>query len=490
MWLDLQSVLVGLATGLFVYYVIYRYRYRLPPGPFALPVIGNYTVYTNPLYHREVYKLSKQYGPVLRLQFGPKMFVFLNDLDTIMEALVKRKTDIAGRPSMKSLQIISEEKTISFGSYCHSWKMHRKVANLALRHFLQSTMMDDTIQRTLTKFMDKMASEKQPFAVKDYLNKIQFHIIYNLCMGTNTDEEIERFIQRIDDINSTFGGGFIEDVYPLIGKLWPSKKFCKYVKLVEEFLAVFYKKLEDHRTEFNENDVRDLMDQLLLSNKKAEESQDSDMILEDTRIVQTIVAIFYAGVDTTRITMDWFVCFMSGLPDIQEKCRQEIESVLGTRRPSVRDRASLPYIEACLYETLRRASAFSLTIPHSTLCDTQVGGYDIPKETIVFPNMFALHMNPKYWENPEMFDPHRFISNDGNLETKVDGWLPFSAGLRTCLGEALAKSEMVTMCAYLLQRFEFRLPEGVDPNFSGVSGAFSATEVPAPYKIIVKDRFA
>lgn len=162
----------------------------------------------------------------------------------------------------------------------------------------------------------------------------------------------------------------------------------------------------------------------------------------------------------------------------------------GTRRPSVRDRASLPYIEACLYETLRRASAFSLTIPHSTLCDTQVGGYDIPKETIVFPNMFALHMNPKYWENPEMFDPHRFISNDGNLETKVDGWLPFSAGLRTCLGEALAKSEMVTMCAYLLQRFEFRLPEGVDPNFSGVSGAFSATEVPAPYKIIVKDRFA
>ncbi|XP_061167194.1 steroid 17-alpha-hydroxylase/17,20 lyase-like [Saccostrea echinata] len=420
------------------------------------------------------------------------MFIFLNDYDVAMEALVKRKTDFAGRPAMRSLEVFSQGSGISFSPYSEPWKINRKVASVALRNFLKSKVMDEIIENKMIKFMDKMSAVNKPLAAKEYLNKIQFHILYTLCFGKSTDEEIENFIQRVEEIDKTFGGGFREDIYPIFEKLWPSKNYCQYVKLVNNLLHIFYGYLEEHKRSFDKNNIRDITDQLLLCRNEAEESHDEEVVrvMNDTRILQTVLAVFYAGVDTTRMAMDWFVCFMSGIPEIQEKCRQEIDSVIGTRRPSINDRPNLPFTEACVYETLRLGNVAAFGLPHSTLCDTQVGGYDIPKDTTVMINIYAIHLSPRYWKTPEKFDPYRFLTADGKLEGKPDGWLPFAAGVRSCLGEALAKSEIVTLCAYLLQRFEFRLPDGVDPDFTGVCSGLSGTEIPTSYDVVLKDRFA
>lgn len=119
------------------------------------------------------------------------------------------------------------------------------------------------------------------------------------------------------------------------------------------------------------------------------------------------------------------------------------------------------------------------------------GGYDVPKDTVVIINQFALHRDPKYWTNPEKFDPLRYLDDNGKMDrTKLDSWLPFSAGRRVCLGESIAKSEILMMCVHLLQRFHISLPEGVKPNFDGVHRDVLGTETPPDdLEIVVKERF-
>lgn len=72
--------------------------------------------------------------------------------------------------------------------------------------------------------------------------------------------------------------------------------------------------------------------------------------------------------------------------------------------------------------------------------------------------------------------------------TKLDSWLPFSAGRRVCLGESIAKPEILMMCVHLLLRFEISLPEGVKPNFVGVHRDVFGTESPVDLRIVVKER--
>ena len=116
------------------------------------------------------------------------------------------------------------------------------------------------------------------------------------------------------------------------------------------------------------------------------------------------------------------------------------------------------------------------------------GGYDIPKGTTVLINHWALHHDPKYWKDPEMFDPYRFLDESGKMKpAKPDSWLPFSAGRRVCLGESVAKPEMLLMCVNLLQRFEIRLPEGVKANPEYKMVGFGV-ENPSDYKVVVKER--
>lgn len=116
-----------------------------------------------------------------------------------------------------------------------------------------------------------------------------------------------------------------------------------------------------------------------------------------------------------------------------------------------------------------------------------IGGYDIPKGTVVLSNFYAIHRDPHHWKNPESFDPSRFLKKDGTLNAKPDSYLPFSAGRRVCLGEPVAKPELLLMCATLLQRLELCLPEGVRPCYEGIPLSFGL-EAPKSYKIVVKDR--
>ena len=115
------------------------------------------------------------------------------------------------------------------------------------------------------------------------------------------------------------------------------------------------------------------------------------------------------------------------------------------------------------------------------------GGYDIPKDTTIFINHWALHNDAKVWKNVDKFDPYRYLDSEGKMDKKPENWLPFSAGRRVCLGEPVARTELLLIAANLLQHFMFKSPAGFElvptPHHEN-----PGVEVPKDYKVLVQKR--
>lgn len=167
--------------------------------------------------------------------------------------------------------------------------------------------------------------------------------------------------------------------------------------------------------------------------------------------------------DTTATTLRWGLLFMAHHQDIQQRVRSEIHERIGTTRaPNVADRSLLHYTEAVLCEIHRFGSIGPLGLPHRTLNDVKLQGFDIPKHSVVNANLYAIHRDPQLWPDPEHFNPDaNFIreAREGEgatsaVELKNTEYLvPFGMGRRQCLGEALARQELLIFFVGLLQRF-------------------------------------
>ena len=188
-------------------------------------------------------------------------------------------------------------------------------------------------------------------------------------------------------------------------------------------------------------------------------------LVSNSDMAGALVDLFGAGFDTTSITLHWALAYMIKYPNIQRDIQKEIDDVIGRDRlPTLQDMGHLPLLEATINELLRVTSIAPLALPHSATTDTQIAGYNIPKGTVVFANLWSLHRNQKYWDEPELFNPYRFLDSSGRaLDSRglksLPGFLPFGSGRRQCPGKSLALVELFTFLAVLLHQFRFSQDE-------------------------------
>ena len=173
--------------------------------------------------------------------------------------------------------------------------------------------------------------------------------------------------------------------------------------------------------------------------------------------------IFSGGTDATAITIEWARSELINQPAIMEKARGEIDSVIGEDRIVMEsDIASLPYLEAIVKETLRLHPPGPLIVRESTE-NCIVFGFDIPSNTRVLINVWALGRDPKYWENPLEFDPERYLEGrQGKLDVRGQSYqlLPFGSGRRGCPGASLALNVIQSTLGAMIQCFEWKVGNG------------------------------
>lgn len=182
-----------------------------------------------------------------------------------------------------------------------------------------------------------------------------------------------------------------------------------------------------------------------------------DAASEDTRIIEdqdvAANAFFFllAGYETTAITIANACCLMAIHPEEQEKLFEEINEVCsGPEDVTYEQVQKLKRMEAFLLETLRMFPPVISLVSRVGNADVQVGGFHIPKGTQVQASVLEVHMNPKYWPDPERFNPDRFV--DTNAATQPQ-YLPFGIGPKMCIGRRFSLIELKITFVTILRSF-------------------------------------
>ncbi|KAI1719655.1 cytochrome p450 domain-containing protein [Ditylenchus destructor] len=172
-------------------------------------------------------------------------------------------------------------------------------------------------------------------------------------------------------------------------------------------------------------------------------------------IQEEVDTFTFEGHDTTSAALNWFLHLMGAHPECQAKAQREIDDMMGDnpeREITFDDLGNFKYIEACLRETLRMYPSVPLFARQVTE-DTQIKNFTLPAGTgvVIVPSM--VHRDPKYWPNPEVFDPDRFLG-DGLSGKHPYCYIPFSAGARNCIGQRFANMEEKCLIVNILRRFK------------------------------------
>jgi len=203
--------------------------------------------------------------------------------------------------------------------------------------------------------------------------------------------------------------------------------------------------------------------------------------------------MFEAGTDTTANELRALIMVLSTHPQIQKRAQQELQHHLGDDLPSLDDLDRLPYIRAMVKEILRwRVVAPNGTV-HETTADEWINGYRIPKGTALVYCIWAAHMNPETYANPEIFDPTRFMDGDKlkhGEEEMTTGMEAFGRGRRVCPGLHLATRSMFLVLSRLVWTFQFDYAKDpatgkqipIDIDATDLSG------VVKPFKCSIKPR--
>lgn len=181
-----------------------------------------------------------------------------------------------------------------------------------------------------------------------------------------------------------------------------------------------------------------------------------------------------AGTDTSALTVEWAMSNLLSQPDALQKLRQEIDGNVGhDHLLKEADLPNVPYLGCVVKETLRLHPATPLLLPHLSSQECRVGGYCIPRGTILLVNAWAVHRDPHLWDEPEKFKPERFFEAAGMEMEREFGhrFLPFGIGRRACPGAAMALRTVSLALGAFVQCFEWEKPlEDVEVDFGANLG--------------------
>lgn len=177
----------------------------------------------------------------------------------------------------------------------------------------------------------------------------------------------------------------------------------------------------------------------------------------DEDVVNHMIFVLMAAHDTSTITMTQMAYRMAEHPKWQANARAQSMELGPTL--SYDDLAGMTVLENIMKESLRMCPPVPAQ-PRTAIKDTQVQGYFIPKGTMVTIPQMANHRDPRYFSNPDVFDPDRFSAERAEDKGHRMAWMPFGGGVHKCIGLYFAGMEIKTILHNLLRDYEWSVPAG------------------------------
>ncbi|KAK7910123.1 hypothetical protein WMY93_014807 [Mugilogobius chulae] len=434
-------------------------------------------------------RISKRLGPLFSLYLGPHYTLVVNSYDLAREVLLTRGKDFAGRPNMVTTELLTRGgKDIAFCDYSPLWKSHRRLVHNSFTLFGEgSGRLQEIVQAAVDDLLDELlSSRRRSFDPSAAVTRAVTNVVCTLVFSATyrpKDEELQEVIRYNNGIVQTIATGALVDIYPWL-KYFPNSCLTKLKKCIKVRDKLLQQKLDQHKAQMTDSDSGDPCDLLdaLLRGQKGERSN----VISDDHVLMTAAEAFGAGVETTSTTLLWIIAYLLHHPEVQTRAQKELEEQVGFDRPvRISDRTHLPFVEAVIQEGLRIRPVSPVLIPHTAMTQSSLGGHPVQPGTRVLVNMWAIHHQPKDWDQPDLFKPERFLDDRGERYSP-SGFLPFGAGPRVCVGESLARLELFLFLSSLLQRVSFSLPPTEPaPNLQGRLGVVLQ---PLPYQVTVTPR--
>lgn len=397
-------------------------------------------------------RLAREYDEIIEFSFAGMNVVLICDGDLAHQILLKeiqnfRKSDrdalIMGRVLGRGL--------VTNTDFAHH-KVQRKLVQPGF-HFRRIQSYAHTMSSYTSDFVNDWDSGIRD--VNDDMFKLTMYIVCKTLFNVDMNEmaeEAEKIGHTMKIVQDCIDHQFNQMVD--LPNWFPSPTNIKLNKARKVLNDTISKMIETRRADTPNKPHEDTepkhldMMSMLLDAKYEDGSSMSDQLVMDE-----LITLFVAGHETTSNALTWAIYLLTQNPEAQKKLQEELDIVLEGRDAQFTDLENLKYTEMVIKESMRLLPpAWTLNARQANK-DIQVGKYHFPKNKVVFISPYANHRNPKYFEQPDLFEPERF-SAEREKSIPKHAYIPFGAGPRVCIGQSFAMMEAKLILATVLNRFE------------------------------------
>ncbi|PON40931.1 Cytochrome P450, E-class, group I [Trema orientale] len=453
---------------------------NLPPSPPTLPFIGNlHQLGSHP--HRTLHALSRRHGPVMLLRLGSAPVLVVSSADAASEIMKTHDLAFSNRPESTAFEkLLYNYRDVSTAPYGEYW---RQTKSICVLHLLSSKRVQSfrAVREEETRLMVEKI-RKSSYLIGKAVNlselfaELTNDVVCRVALGRKYSDDGDserRFKELLGEFVELLGGFIIGDYIPKLA--WLSRvngldgRIKKVAKEFDEFLEdVVQEHMENNIIErINESieDQKDFVDILLWIQRE----NLLGFPIDRTCIKALVLDMFAAGTDTTYTVLEWAMTELLRHPNAMKKLQNEVRTAILHKISDNNAHKTddnyitedhldkMPYLKAVFKETLRLHPPIPLLIPRVSNQDVKIGGYDVVSGCRAFINAWAIGRDPAVWDEPDKFEPDRFLNSSVDYKGHDYQLIPFGAGRRGCPGILFAMAVNEIALASVVHKFDWAL---------------------------------
>src|ERR1700752_1005621 len=389
-------------------------------------------------------KTSREFGGIAQFKLLNSTYFLITNPDYVKYILQDNyKNFIRGRSVETGRVLLGNGLPLTDGDF---WLRERRLLQPAF-HRERLAALTSTASKVIESFVQKWeqkAQSDQPLDLDEEMMRLTLTVIIKSMVSADIDDKIQS-LSHAFNVASKFMLWRSQQMWapPLSIPIPRNVEYNRAFKVLNDTI---YPLIADAR----KSPKDDLLGMLL-----AMRDEETGEGMTDQQARDEVVTIFFAGHETTAASMAWAFYLLSEHPEVEERVRSEIKSVLNGRAPTFADLPKLVYTQQVIQEVLRLYPAAYL-FAREAVKDDVIDRYPIPPKTLIFITPFITHRDPAYWPDPERFDPDRFAPEQISSRPR-HVYYPFGEGPHVSIGNNFALMEMQLILAIALQRFHLKL---------------------------------
>jgi len=381
----------------------------------------------------------EEYGDAVRVSIGPKTLYIFNHPDHAKHVLADNAANYhKGIGYTEAKRALGDGLLTSEGAL---WKEQRRTIQPVFQHKRIAGQADVIIDEALA-LVERLRKHQNAPSV-DVLDEITA-----LTLGVLGSTLLDADLGAFESIGHSFEAVqdqamFEMETLGLVPKWLPLKgqrEFRSARADLDRIVDILVQQRKANPIESGD----DVLTRLMASTAK-----ETDKRVADRRMRDELVTLLLAGHETTSSTVGWTLNLVSQHPEVRQRLHDEAVAVYGDGRPEYEDLNRLPYTNMVLQEAMRLYPPVWI-LPRRALADDEVGGYHVPAGSEVLICPYIMHRHPKYWPEPDRFNPERF-DPDVKSDRPRYAHLPFGAGPRFCVGNHLGMMEATFIISALMR---------------------------------------